>query len=83
MFLSLDVLRDTSKPLMKTDKISKEILNIKYKNHVIMSKTISQFQTFKPLETKRIKQIVEPVVPEINVDDYIIAEIVKKKDDED
>lgn len=78
----LDILRDTSKPLLKTDKISKDILNIKHNHRQLMSKTISQFQTPKPLEVKKIKKIVQNVAPDIHVEDIIEDDKKVKKEDE-
>jgi hypothetical protein len=48
-----------------------------------MSKTISKFQTPKPLDTKKIKQIVGPVAPDLKVEQFIVDEIVKKEEDRD
>lgn len=74
----VDIIQDRSKPLLKTDKINKEILNIKHKNREVMSKTLSQLQTVKPLEAKKVKKIVENVLPDLNVD-----ELIKEEKEED
>jgi hypothetical protein len=74
----IDIMRDTSKPILRTDKLNKDILNIKHKNKQVMSKTISQFQTPKPLETNRLKRIVNEAMPEVPIDDIIKLE--KKKE---
>ena len=81
--MDLDILRDTSKPLLKTDKIGKEILNIKYKNRTIISKTISKVQAPKPLETKKIKKIVGPIAPELKIEEIVADDKEEKKEEDE
>lgn len=60
--------------MFKTDKISKEILNIKHKNREVMSNTIHKFQTPLPLESEKLKKIVKSNLPNVPIDDIITIE---------
>ncbi|CAI2360737.1 unnamed protein product [Moneuplotes crassus] len=77
-----DVLRDTSKPFLQTDKINKDLLNIKHKNRHRVSSTISKVQTAEPMKRDKIKKIVKKVAPELQVEEFVDDDKEEKKEED-